>query len=96
MASSENLQITSMLCAHLDRLKTFGAFVLDLWAMNFGLTEVILILVVVAVLMVPVVALGLGIRWYMNKQGNSKQCPYCAEKINLAAMVCRFCQRQVA
>ena len=69
---------------------------LDLWAMNFGLTEVILFLALVVFLAVPIGIVVAGIRWYSSRKANSKQCPYCAEKINMAAIVCRFCQRQIA
>jgi hypothetical protein len=64
--------------------------------MNFGVTEVILILIVLALLAAPLVAVGFVIRWYIKKQADLKRCPYCAEKINFAALICRFCQRQVA
>lgn len=74
----------------------FGAFVLDLWAMNFGITEIVLILIVLAILAAPIVALGFFLQRYMKKQAGLKACPYCAEKINMAAIVCRFCQRQIA
>jgi hypothetical protein len=64
--------------------------------MNFGVTEGVLAAIALAVLILPVVALVLGIRWAMKRKAGRKSCPFCAETINMAAQICRFCQRQVA
>jgi hypothetical protein len=33
---------------------------------------------------------------YLNASGDGKICPHCAERIQKAAKVCRYCQRDVA
>ncbi len=66
--------------------------------MNFGTTEIILILAVLFLLAVPVIiVLGIVFLVNRNKQANAnlKQCPFCAERIQAQAKVCRFCSKDL-
>ncbi|HEY6400380.1 MAG TPA: hypothetical protein VI479_03155 [Blastocatellia bacterium] len=62
--------------------------------MGLGIGELILILVVLLGIFAAVFA---GIFFLVKYQagGGGKTCPHCAEKIQAAAKVCRYCQRDV-
>ena len=53
-------------------------------------------MIVLGIIAAPIIAIGFFLQRYMKRQASLKACPYCAEKINMAAFVCRFCQWQVA
>lgn len=65
-----------------------------------GTTEIIII-IVFALLLIPVILIGIFILVKLvsgkkDKVGNdSKNCPFCAELIQSEAVVCRFCQRNI-
>ncbi len=64
-----------------------------------GTTEIILILMVLFLIAVPVIiVVGIIKLVKRNKQSdaNLRQCPFCAEKIQAQAKVCRFCSRDLA
>ena len=65
--------------------------------MNFGTTEIVLILaVLVFVLVVPLAVIAtivIGVSKRSRK--NSRKCPFCAEIVQTEAVVCRFCGRDI-
>jgi len=64
--------------------------------MNFGTTEIILILAVFVIPFMLVGALIVVLVARAKKQGGAtKKCPYCAEQIKIEAVVCRFCNRTI-
>lgn len=61
--------------------------------MAFGTTELILIFVVLGL---PVAVIGLIVYLVLrNAKKQTKVCQHCAERIQIAAKICRFCQREV-
>jgi hypothetical protein len=59
--------------------------------MGFGLGEIMIILILLAVFGVPLIAIYILVKYL-----GVKTCPYCAGRIPKAAKICRFCQRNVA
>ena len=66
--------------------------------MPLATSEIILIVFVLGLPVIVVVAIGYFLNGYFKKHhlAETKECPFCAERIQLAAKVCRFCHRDVA
>ena len=64
--------------------------------MGIGLAELMLILIVLGAFVGPIFAAIYFLAKYLNASGGGKICPHCAERIQKAAKVCRYCQRDVA
>jgi hypothetical protein len=64
--------------------------------MGIGLVEIILILILLGLFVVLIFAVIYFLAKYLNASGGGKICPHCAERIQKAAKVCRYCQRDVA
>jgi predicted amidophosphoribosyltransferase len=64
--------------------------------MGIGLAEIILILILLGLFVVLIFAAIYFLAKYLNASGGGKICPHCAERIQKAAKVCRYCQREVA
>ncbi|HLL75568.1 MAG TPA: hypothetical protein VK421_09920 [Pyrinomonadaceae bacterium] len=60
--------------------------------MNFGLTEILVVLFLLAAVVLIVWVLG---KLFRPVAGGTKICRHCAETIKAAAVVCRFCGRDV-
>ena len=63
--------------------------------MGIGLWEIIVILVLFGFIGVFFTAIFFMVK-YLSATGGGKICPHCAERIQKAAKVCRYCQRDVA
>jgi predicted amidophosphoribosyltransferase len=63
--------------------------------MSIGLGEIIVILFLFGAICVVFAAVYFLAK-YLNASGGAKICPHCAERIQKAAKVCRYCQRDVA
>lgn len=65
--------------------------------MPFGTNEIILILAVCVIWIGILISAGyFGFRFFNRRfLSQTKACPHCAERIQLAAKVCRFCQRDL-
>ena len=66
---------------------------------GLGFPELLLILIVLVAVLgfitVLVVAVGAIIRSLHRQSAGLKVCPFCAERIQRAAVICRFCNRDV-
>jgi hypothetical protein len=63
--------------------------------MGIGLLEIMLILVLFGAIGVIFAAAVYFLAKYLNASGGAKICPHCAERIQRAAKICRYCQRDV-
>jgi len=61
-------------------------------AINFGLTEILVVLVLLTAVVLVVWVLD---RVFRPVMGGTKMCRHCAETIKAQAVVCRFCGRDV-
>jgi hypothetical protein len=59
--------------------------------MGFGLGEIMIILILLAVFGVPLAAIYILVKFL-----GAKTCPYRAQRIQKAAKICRYCQRNIA
>jgi predicted amidophosphoribosyltransferase len=64
--------------------------------MGIGLVEIILILILLGLFVMLIFTAIYFLAKYLNASGGGKICPHCAERIQKAAKVCRYCQRDVA
>ena len=64
---------------------------------GLGTQEIIILLIPLLIITVIVIPIACLIIWFMkkNKHAGMKRCQYCAEMIQAAARVCRFCGREV-
>ena len=65
---------------------------------GLGLPELLLLVIIASVFLgflVLVVAGMARILKFVGRDTNLKACPYCAEKIQAAAVLCRFCNRPI-
>lgn len=63
--------------------------------MALGAMEIILILFLFGAVGMIFAAVYFVVK-YLNAAGGGKICPHCAERIQKAAKICRYCQRDVA
>ena len=64
--------------------------------MGLGLAEIIVILIVLGGFVGLIFAAFYFLAKHLNASGGGKICPHCAERIQKAAKVCRYCQRDIA
>jgi hypothetical protein len=64
--------------------------------MGIGLVELIVILILLGGFVGLIFAAFYFLAKYLNASGGGKICPHCAERIQKAAKICRYCQRDVA
>jgi hypothetical protein len=66
---------------------------------TMGTNEVILAFVIGFILLLPIALMimivYLLLRRNKSQAGLQKQCPFCAENINVEAKVCRYCHRDL-
>jgi hypothetical protein len=63
--------------------------------MAIGILEILVILILFGAIGVIFAAIYILAK-YLNASGGAKICPHCAERIQKAAKICRYCQRDVA
>lgn len=68
--------------------------------MNFGTTEIILVLAVALLAVVVPVGILAAVVFGVLKRSKkdlavARKCPFCAEAIQSGAVICRFCGRDV-
>ena len=63
--------------------------------MGIGLGEIILILILLGGFVGPIFAVIYLLKRLNTRATSGKICPHCAERIQKAAKVCRYCQRDV-
>jgi len=68
--------------------------------LNIGTTELILVIAVFFLVALPVIIIII-FAWRANgnrrtSDENLKQCPFCAEKIQAQAIICRFCGKDLS
>jgi len=64
--------------------------------MAIGLVEIIVILILLGGFVGLIFTAFYFLAKYLNVSGGGKLCPHCAERIQKAAKICRYCQRDVA
>jgi hypothetical protein len=60
-----------------------------------GTPEILVFIVVLFFLYLIAKVLFYLLKWLKNKTSNLKPCPFCAEKIQAKAKICRFCNREI-
>ena len=63
---------------------------------GLGLPEILLILIILGMFVGFLALLVFGVRLIANSARGTKTCPFCAERIQAAAVICRFCNRDVS
>lgn len=63
---------------------------------GLGFPELLLLLILFGFLVLLVKGVKAIVRAVNQQSAGLKSCPFCAERIQAAAVVCRFCNRDVA